>query len=66
LRRREPTVVQYLSRDRVAFIAAFVAPIAAAALLLPFRADWSNSNVALLLVVVVVAVAAIGVGGCLV
>jgi K+-sensing histidine kinase KdpD len=53
-------VVQYLSRDRVAFIAAFVAPIAAAALLLPFRADWSNSNVALLLVVVVVAVAAIG------
>jgi Domain of unknown function (DUF4118) len=37
-----------------------VAPLAAAAVLLPFRASWSNTNVALLLVVVVVAVAAIG------
>jgi K+-sensing histidine kinase KdpD len=31
-----------------------------AAILLPFRSSWSNTNVALLLVVVVVAVAAIG------
>ena len=36
------------------------APLAAAAILLPFRVSWPNTNVALLLVVVVVAVAAIG------
>jgi hypothetical protein len=35
-------------------------PLAAAAVLLPFRGSWSNTNVALLLVVVVVAVAAMG------
>jgi K+-sensing histidine kinase KdpD len=50
----------YLSRDRLAILAALVAPLAAAAILLPFRASWSNTNVALLLVVVVVGVAAIG------
>jgi hypothetical protein len=50
----------YLSRDRAAIAAALVAPLAAAAILLPFRAGWPNTNVALLLVVVVVAVAAIG------
>ena len=48
------------SRDRAAIAAALLAPLAAAAILLPFRASWSNTNVALLLVVVVVAVAAIG------
>ena len=37
-----------------------VAPLAVAAILLPWRGSWSNTNVALLLVVVVVAVAAIG------
>jgi K+-sensing histidine kinase KdpD len=36
------------------------APLAAAAVLLPFRGSWSNTNVALLLVVVVVAIASIG------
>lgn len=49
-----------LTRDRAAIAAALVAPLAAAAILLPFRASWPNTNVALLLVVVVVAVAAIG------
>jgi hypothetical protein len=36
------------------------APIAVAAILLPFRTDWSNTNVALILVVVVVGVAVMG------
>ena len=53
-------MTRYLTRDRIAVAAALVAPLAAAAVLLPFRASWSNTNVALLLVVVVVAVAAIG------
>jgi len=53
-------VSRYLSRDRAAIIAALVAPIAAAAVLLPLRASWPNTNVALLLVVVVVGVAALG------
>jgi Domain of unknown function (DUF4118) len=50
----------YLTRDRAAIAAAVVAPLAAAAILLPWRGSWSNTNVALLLVVVVVAVAATG------
>jgi hypothetical protein len=50
----------YLTRDRMAIAAAVVAPLAAAAILLPWRGSWSNTNVALLLVVVVVAVAATG------
>lgn len=53
-------MIRYLSRDRIAILAALVAPLAAAAILLPFHASWSNTNVALLLVVVVVGVAAIG------
>jgi Domain of unknown function (DUF4118) len=53
-------MTRYLSRDRAAIAAALVAPLAVAAILLPFRAGWSNTNVALLLVVAVVAVAAIG------
>lgn len=47
-------------RDAVATAAALVGPLAASAVLLPFRGSWSNTNVALLLVVVVVAVAAAG------
>jgi hypothetical protein len=50
----------YLTRDRIAIVAALAAPPAVAAVLLPFRASWSNTNVALLLVVVIVGVAAIG------
>jgi Domain of unknown function (DUF4118) len=53
-------MTRYLTRDRAAIAAALIAPLAAAAVLLPFRSSWSNTNVALLLVVVVVAVAAIG------
>jgi hypothetical protein len=53
-------MTRYLSRDRLAIAAALVAPLAAAALLLPFRASWPDTNAALLLVVVVVGVAAIG------
>src|SRR5580658_3716981 len=53
-------MIGYLTRDRIAIVAALAAPLAAAAVLLPFRASWSNTNVALLLVVVIVGVAAIG------
>ena len=53
-------MTRYLTRDGAAIAAAVVAPLAAAAILLPWRGSWSNTNVALLLVVVVVAVAAIG------
>ena len=52
-------MTRYLTRDRAAIAAALVGPLVAAAILLPFRASWPNTNVALLLVVVVVAVAAI-------
>ena len=51
---------RYSSRDLWALAAALAGPLAASAVLLPFRANWSNTNVALLLVVVVVAVAATG------
>jgi hypothetical protein len=51
---------RFLTTSRAAIALALVAPLAAAAILLPFRAAWSNTNVALLLVVVVVAVAAVG------
>jgi hypothetical protein len=44
----------YVTRDRIAIVAALAAPLAVAAVLLPFRASWSNTNVALLLVVVIV------------
>jgi hypothetical protein len=53
-------VTRYLTRDRIAVLAALVAPLGAAAILLPFRSSWSNTNVALLLVVVIVGVSAIG------
>jgi K+-sensing histidine kinase KdpD len=53
-------MTRYLTRDRAALAAAVVAPLAAAAILLPFWPSWPNTNVALLVVVVVVAVAAIG------
>jgi len=53
-------MTRYMTRDSAAMIAAVAAPLAAAAILLPWRGSWPNTNVALLLVVVVVAVAAIG------
>ncbi|GLX00493.1 DUF4118 domain-containing protein [Microtetraspora sp. NBRC 16547] len=51
---------RFLNRDLVAVVAALLAPLAVAALIVPFRAGFSNTNVALILVVVVVAVAAAG------
>jgi hypothetical protein len=51
---------RYLTRDRLAIAAGLLLPLAAAAILMPFRSSWSNTNVALLLVVVVVGVSAIG------
>ena len=45
----------YLTRDRTAIAAT---PLAAAAVLLPFRSSWSNTNVALLLVAVALAAGA--------
>jgi Domain of unknown function (DUF4118) len=51
---------RYLSRDRVALVAAVVAPLAVCVVLVPFRTSFSNTNVAILLVVVITAVAANG------
>ncbi|WP_214410738.1 DUF4118 domain-containing protein [Sphaerisporangium fuscum] len=54
---------RYLRRlgvDRIALLAALLAPPAVAAVLLPFRSGLPNTSVALVLVVVVVAVAAAG------
>jgi Domain of unknown function (DUF4118) len=53
-------LTRYLTRNNVAIGAALLGPVAVALVLLPFRASWSNTNVALLLVVAVVAVSAIG------
>ena len=44
-------MTRYLSRVQAAIAAALAAPLAAAAVLLPFRASWPNTDVALLLVV---------------
>ncbi len=53
-------MTRYLTRDRAAVAAAVLGPLALAALLLPWRGSWSNTNVALLLVVAVVAIACLG------
>jgi Domain of unknown function (DUF4118) len=53
-------MARYLTRDQTAIAAAVTVPLASAAVLLPWRGSWPNTNVALLLVVSVVAVAAIG------
>lgn len=60
IRRGHVLVARQLSRDRAAVLAGLLAPLIVSAILLPWRASWSNTNVALLLVVVVVAVAALG------
>jgi Domain of unknown function (DUF4118) len=51
---------RYMNRDTAAIAAALAVPLAAAAILLPWRSSWPNTNVALLLVVTVVAVAVSG------
>lgn len=57
---RNRRFLRYVTRDRAAFALALAAPVAVAAILLPLRAHWPNTNVALILVVVVVGVAVIG------
>ncbi|MER6950384.1 DUF4118 domain-containing protein [Nonomuraea sp. NPDC000554] len=52
--------MRYLNRDRIALLAALLAPLATTAVLLPWRAALPNTSVALVLVVIVVAVAANG------
>jgi uncharacterized protein DUF4118 len=47
-------------RDRVALIAALLAPLCVSAILVPFRSSFPNTDAALVLVVVIVAVAANG------
>ena len=51
---------RYLSRDRLAVLAALAGPVALAAILVPFRASLPNTDGALAMVLVVVAVAANG------
>jgi hypothetical protein len=50
----------YLTRDRLAVLAGLVAPLALAAILVPFRASFPNTDAALALLIVVVAVAVNG------
>jgi K+-sensing histidine kinase KdpD len=51
---------RYASRDRLAVLAALVVPLALAAVLVPFRTSFPNTDAALALILVVVAVAANG------
>jgi K+-sensing histidine kinase KdpD len=53
-------VQTWLSRDRLAVIAALAAPLALTLILVPFRASLPNTDAALALLLVVVAVAASG------
>ncbi|WP_323183995.1 MULTISPECIES: DUF4118 domain-containing protein [unclassified Streptomyces] len=48
------------TRGPLAILAALAAPLAVCAVLLPFRSNIADTNVALILVVVVVAAAALG------
>jgi Domain of unknown function (DUF4118) len=53
-------MTRYLTRDGAALTAAVLGPLTLAAILLPWRGSWSNTNVALLLVAAVVAIACLG------
>ena len=53
-------MIRRLSRDQLAVLAALVAPVAVAAILVPFRASIPNTDAALVMILVVVAVAANG------
>src|ERR1700685_4223150 len=50
----------YLTRDRLAVLAGVAAPLALAAVLVPFRSGFPNTDAALAMLLVVVAVAANG------
>jgi K+-sensing histidine kinase KdpD len=49
-----------LSRDRLAVAAGLLAPLALAAVLIPFRASFANTDAALAMILIIVAVAAAG------
>ena len=49
-----------LSRDRLAVAAGLVAPLALAAILVPFRTGFANTDAALAMILIIVAVAAAG------
>ena len=51
---------RYMNRDRLAVLAAIAVPLALAAILVPFRSGFPNTDAALAMIVVVVAVAANG------
>ena len=51
---------EWLSRDRLAVVAGLLGPLALAAILVPFRAHFPNTDAALAMLLVVVAVAANG------
>ena len=51
---------EYLTRDRLAVLAGLAAPLALAAILVPFRTSFPNTDAALAMLLVVVAVAANG------
>ncbi|HEY7360712.1 MAG TPA: DUF4118 domain-containing protein, partial [Streptosporangiaceae bacterium] len=53
-------VQTWLSRDRLAVVAALAAPLLLTVILVPFRASFPNTDAALALLLVVVAVAANG------
>ena len=55
-----PGRIWSLSRDRLAVAAGFAAPLALAAVLVPFRSSFPNTDAALAMIVIVVAVAAAG------
>jgi K+-sensing histidine kinase KdpD len=51
---------RYVNRDRLAVLAALAVPLALAAILVPFRTSFPNTDAALALILVVVAIAANG------
>ena len=53
-------MARYLTRDRAAVLVGLCAPLALAAILVPFRSSFPNTDAALALILVVVAVAASG------
>ncbi|HYB17113.1 MAG TPA: DUF4118 domain-containing protein [Streptosporangiaceae bacterium] len=53
-------MARYLTRDRAAVLAGLCAPLVLAAILVPFRSSFPNTDAALALILVIVAVAANG------
>src|ERR1700722_18058188 len=61
VREKVGLMTRYLTRDAAAVAAAVLGPLALAAVLLPWRGSWSNTNVARLVVLAVVATACLGI-----